>query len=85
MWDRFSSTKDWIISDILIFNFFLIFRDLGDGAITALVNKYADKLFKNIETYAVGHGLDPVLLADFNQKVTNLKRLSIITQTKLYF
>lgn len=46
-----------------------LYRDIDDAAITALVNEYADKLFANIEKFAIKNGLDPVPLSNFSQKV----------------
>lgn len=50
---------------------FIYFSYSDNGAIKAIIDKYADKLFANIQVFAVGHGLDPVPITGFNQKVGN--------------
>ncbi|KAJ8944890.1 hypothetical protein NQ314_009346 [Rhamnusium bicolor] len=40
----------------------------AEAGITAVINKYADKIFANIQNFSVSHELDPVDLGNVSQK-----------------
>lgn len=47
------------------------------SVITAIINKYVDRLNYNFDEYCVKHGYDTVKMADIDDKVSKLKNYCV--------